>query len=165
MSFPQKPAAPPMLSQVTFPLWDKTKSFWDIESFHFPTSSGMSGRASERVNERSGARKQSEQCGASEWVSGVSKWANGQASGPVFSSRFLAVQNHCGFSRHDHIKRSERGGITSRDRLESHLAHKEPAGKSLVNTVISLFGARGVLRVKKSLVHGIPQFSAHLFND
>ena len=39
--------------------------------------------ASERTNERSGARERSEQCGASEWVSGASERANGGWYGPV----------------------------------------------------------------------------------
>ena len=47
------------------------------------------------MSERSGAREQSEQCGASERVSGASERANGQASGPVLTSRFLAVLTYC----------------------------------------------------------------------
>ena len=42
----------------------------------------------------SAAREQSEQCGVSEWVSGASERANEQASGPVLTSRFLALLNH-----------------------------------------------------------------------
>ena len=42
---------------------------------HYPTSSGVSEWPSEQSNERSGAHKQNEQCGASEWVSSASKWA------------------------------------------------------------------------------------------
>ena len=37
---------------------------------------------------------QSEQCKVSKQVSGASKQANGRASGPGFTSRFLAVRNH-----------------------------------------------------------------------
>ena len=39
--------------------------------------------ASKRMNERSRARKQREQCGASEWVSGASERANKGGNGPV----------------------------------------------------------------------------------
>ena len=53
-------------------------------------NSGGSEWASERTNERSGARERSEQCGTSEWVIGsskwvigLSKWANGGANSPV----------------------------------------------------------------------------------
>ena len=46
------------------------------------------------MNERNKARKQSKQCKASKQVSGASKQANGRASGPGFTSRFLAVRNH-----------------------------------------------------------------------
>ena len=49
---------------------------------------------SERANERSGAREQSELCGASERVSGASERANGRASGPVLTSQLMAVLNH-----------------------------------------------------------------------
>ena len=47
------------------------------------------------MSERSGAHEQSEQCGASKQVSGASEQTNGQASGPVLTSGFLAVMNHC----------------------------------------------------------------------
>ena len=51
--------------------------------------------ASEQTNERSGVRKWSEQCRASKWVSGTSERANGQANGPVLTSRILlAYLNH-----------------------------------------------------------------------
>ena len=46
-------------------------------------SSRVCERASERMNERSGARERSKQCGASEWLSGVSKWANGGVNSSV----------------------------------------------------------------------------------
>ena len=45
------------------------------------------------MNEYCGVIEQSEQCGASEWVSDTSKRANGRASGLVLTSRFLAVLN------------------------------------------------------------------------
>ena len=48
------------------------------------------------MSERSGGRERSEQSGASERVSGASERANGRASGPVLTSRFLADLNHCG---------------------------------------------------------------------
>ena len=57
---------------TTAPLWDKTRSFWDIKnSFSY-----------ERGSEQS------------EQVSGASEWANGRASGPVLTSRFLFVPDH-----------------------------------------------------------------------
>ena len=46
------------------------------------------------MSERSGGRERSEQSGASERVSGASERANGRASGPVLTSRFLADLNH-----------------------------------------------------------------------
>ena len=46
------------------------------------------------MSERSGGREQSEQSGASERVSGASERANGQASGPVLTSQFLAFLTH-----------------------------------------------------------------------
>ena len=48
------------------------------------------------VSERSEARERSEQSGASVRVSGASERANGRASGPVLTSRFMAVLNHSG---------------------------------------------------------------------
>ena len=53
-------------------------------SNHFSTSSGVN----EQINERSGARKRSEQCGASEWMSSASEWANRGVSDPVPKFRF-----------------------------------------------------------------------------
>ena len=50
---------------------------------------------SERTNEGSGAREQSELCGASEWVSSAGKGVKGRASGLVHTSQFLAHLNHC----------------------------------------------------------------------
>ena len=46
------------------------------------------------MSERSGADKQSEQCGASERVSGASERANGRASDPVLQSVFLFILAH-----------------------------------------------------------------------
>ena len=57
----------------------------------FPMNSGVSERASEWANERSGARERSEQCGASEWVSGASEWANGGTNGPVL---YVSISYH-----------------------------------------------------------------------
>ena len=76
-------------STTTTALWDKTRSFW----IHFPTSEGVS-EASERMSERSGGCKQSEQSRASERVSGASEQANGWVSDPVLQSVFLVVQAH-----------------------------------------------------------------------
>ena len=48
------------------------------------------------MNERSAARERSEQCGASERVSGASERANGQLSGLVLLSVLLVVLAHSG---------------------------------------------------------------------
>ena len=48
---------------------------------------------SEQTSERSGVHERSEKCGASKRVSGASERANGRASGPVLTSRFMAVLN------------------------------------------------------------------------
>ena len=53
------------------------------QNLHYPMSLGASEWASEQRNKRSGARKQSEQCRASEWVSSASKRASGRANGSV----------------------------------------------------------------------------------
>ena len=45
------------------------------------------------MTERSGGRECSEQSGASEQVSGASERANGRVSGPVLTSRFMALLN------------------------------------------------------------------------
>ena len=50
----------------------------------------------ERRNEDSGAREQREQCGVSERVSVASEQVNERASGPVLTSRFMAVLNQSG---------------------------------------------------------------------
>ena len=63
--------------QYIIALWFKTASFASV-TIRFLTSSGVSECASEQTSERGGARKQSEQCGASKQVSGVSKEANEQ---------------------------------------------------------------------------------------
>ena len=80
------------VSQWAETAWNRRIQFIDIN--RFPMSSGASEWASERTNERSGARERSEQCGASEWVSGASERASGRANGPVLTSRFPAVPNH-----------------------------------------------------------------------
>ena len=72
-----------ILAQKTIVLWDKTRSFWDIQSFTFPKAREWAKWVSKQMSERSGARDQSEQGGASERVSGASEKANGRASGPV----------------------------------------------------------------------------------
>ena len=46
------------------------------------------------MSERSGGRERSELSGASERVSGASERANERASGPVLTSRFMAVLAH-----------------------------------------------------------------------
>ena len=62
-----------------------------ILSFSVPRARKWAKWASERASERSGGREQSEQSGAGERVSGASERANGRASGPVLTSRFLFV--------------------------------------------------------------------------
>ena len=51
-------------------------------------------RVSKQTNERNGARKQREQC--STRMKGVSKQASGRASGLIFTSGFMAHQEHSG---------------------------------------------------------------------
>ena len=82
----------PSSSNTHFPhsglrLWNRRIQFKDIN--RFPMSLGVSEGASERTNERSGERERSEQCGASEWVSGTSERANGGASGPVLHASII----------------------------------------------------------------------------
>ena len=79
------------------PLWSKIEKNTDkiaIQSFTVPQAREWAKWASERTSERSGGRERSEQSGASERVSGASERANGRASGPVLTSRFLAVIYH-----------------------------------------------------------------------
>ena len=64
--------------------------------WHFPMCLGVSERSSEQTSECRGAREQGGQCRANKGASSMSKWAKGQASGPVLTSQFLAVLNHCG---------------------------------------------------------------------
>ena len=59
----------------------------------------MSERVNKQINqaitcERREARKRSEQSGASESSSDVNKRANGRASVPVLTSRFMPLLNH-----------------------------------------------------------------------
>ena len=67
----------------TIVLWDKTRSFWDIESSTFPRAREWAKWASEETSEHSGARKRSKQGRASERVSSATKRVNRWASGPV----------------------------------------------------------------------------------
>ena len=82
----------------------------DFETFNHPLSCKLSKLGTEWVSEqankwaqRSSAREQSEQYGASEWVSGASEWMNGRAKGPVLTSRFVDVLNQsaCTISLHE----------------------------------------------------------------
>ena len=50
--------------------------------------------ANKRTSECIGGREQSEQSGASEWVSGASERVNGWGSGPVLQSVFFVVLAH-----------------------------------------------------------------------
>ena len=63
-------------------------------NMHFPTSSGVSERASKQMNERNGARERSKQCGASKLMSGASERANARVSGTVLTCGFLVVLDH-----------------------------------------------------------------------
>ena len=63
------------------------------------------------MNERSGARKLSEQCGASERVSSASERANGRASGPVLQSVFLAVIDHSAIYRLEFLRLDVRQSV------------------------------------------------------
>ena len=58
----------------------------DFPTSYYWTGSGVSEWMSKWTNERSGAREQCKQCGVSEWVSDVSEWTNGRASGPILTS-------------------------------------------------------------------------------
>ena len=75
-------------------IWNRRMQFIDIN--RFPMSSGVSEWARERTNERSGAREQSELCGASEWVTRASERANGGANGPVLNMHRCQMQ--CSYS-------------------------------------------------------------------
>ena len=69
------------------------------QKFTFPRAREWAKWASERTSERSGGRERIEQSGAIERVSSASEWANGQASGPVLSSRFLFIPDHSAATR------------------------------------------------------------------
>ena len=62
-------------------VWNRCIHF--IDKNLFPISSGAREWASDRANERSGAREWSKWCGTSEWLSGASERANGRANGPA----------------------------------------------------------------------------------
>ena len=56
-------------------LWDKTRSFWHIQSFTFPRAREWAKWTSKRTSEHSGGRERSEQSRAREQVSvKVNKW-------------------------------------------------------------------------------------------
>ena len=81
-------------------LWSKIEKNTDkipIQLFTVPRAREWAKWASERTSERSGGRERSEQSGASERVSGACERVNGRASGPVLTSRFLVVPDHCAF--------------------------------------------------------------------
>ena len=65
---------------------------FETSIIHFPTSDGVSDRSG--GCECSGGCERSEQSGASERVSGASERANGRASDPVLTSRFLVDPDH-----------------------------------------------------------------------
>ena len=87
-------------------LWsitEKKNTEWiAIQSFTLPRAMEWGKWASEQTSERSRVREQSEECGASEQVSGKRKRANGRASGPVLQSVFLVVVAHSRMDRHTH---------------------------------------------------------------
>ena len=72
--------------------------------------------ASERMNESSGAREQSEQCGASEWVSSESERANGLAQYPFIvglpTAPSTAAVATTAFARYDDGIQDEEGPKT-----------------------------------------------------
>ena len=72
-------------------LWNRPIHFKDL----FPVSSAASGCASERTNDRHGARERSEQCGASTWVSGVSEQASVWANKRVAQHSTRWFHSHC----------------------------------------------------------------------
>ena len=78
----------------------------DFETLIIPssTSTGVSERVSEQINERSGA---------SELVIGASKRANGRVSVPVLTSRFKAVLNHSAVFALSREKKRERSDLES----------------------------------------------------
>jgi len=91
-------------------LWSEIEKNTDkitIQSFTVPRAREWAKWASERTSERSGGRERSEQSGASERVSGASERANGRASGPVLTSRFLADLNHSAL--YNYVKNIYRG--------------------------------------------------------
>ena len=66
--------------------------------FNYPTCLGVNEWACKCTNKRS------EKCRASWWVSGASEWVSRLASGPVQTSRFQDVLNHCGYTRVESAK-------------------------------------------------------------
>lgn len=58
-------------TERVIPLWFRTLWFWDVKSYIFPWA-WVSKWVSKQVNEHSGVRKPSKQCGAGEWMSSVS---------------------------------------------------------------------------------------------
>ena len=83
---------------------------------------------SEQKNERSGMHEQSEQGGASKWVSSASKRANRRASGLVLTSRFLAVLNHSALDQFKIIHLFSTSGVSERANNQSNehsRAHKQ----------------------------------------
>ena len=101
IQFPLQPPTLPISNEYLM-IWNDMKSMSSISSFQweffrlssfyyktseeilclliditlFPMSSETREQAGERTNKRNGAREQSEQCGASVWVSGTSEWSS-----------------------------------------------------------------------------------------
>ena len=75
-------------------VWNRRVNF--VDKNHFPMSSGVSEWASERTNERRGARERSEQCVANEWVSSVSERASGRAKSTIVLASILVHFNPAG---------------------------------------------------------------------
>ena len=70
-----------------------------ILSFTVPRAMEWAKWENKQTSERSGARERSNSAEqANEWVVRASERGNGQVSGPVFTSRFLAVLNQCAHS-------------------------------------------------------------------
>ena len=88
---------------MRYALWSKTGKNTDklaIQSFTVPRVREWAKWTSEQTSDRSGAREQSEQGGASKRVSGASKRANRRVSGPVLTSGFLFVPDHSAACSH-----------------------------------------------------------------
>ena len=97
---------------------------------------------SERANERSGARKHSEQYRASEWVSSASEQANRGANGPVLNA--AKEMNRLHVALNDAIRK-----IFTFSRWESVKCLRESFGYLSITEIFS--------KRKRSFFHKIPR--------